>query len=215
MQATPAARADRSGRSERPITTRSMLRSFTGLIPVALSIPVLLAHQYTLGIVENLVLTVVVIAYRLRNNQGLTVLDALPLLFGLVTAVLHWGLHDDAILQHLGTAIYGLLLAQIALARLRGESWTTQFAKRSIDPSRWTTEAFIKGNAFVSGVWGGVLLLCLLCSVAPFAPGVVQLGAPLVLLLGTAALTPRLGRWYGARVTAGQAPASVSRSPRA
>jgi hypothetical protein len=185
-------------------TRRRMLLSFTGLLPVALSIPVLLAHQYTLGIVANLALTAGVIGYHLVRRQGVTGLDALSLLFGVATAALHWGVHTDALMQHLDTVIYLLLLAQIARARLRGEAWTTQFARRSVDATLWTTAAFSAGNAFVSDVWGGMLVVCLLCSVAPVVSPLVHLWAPLTLLLGTGLLTPRLARWSGARSAARQ-----------
>lgn len=181
-------------------TRGSMLLSFTGLIPVALSIPLLLAHQYALGIVESLVLTTVVMSYHLYRKQGVTGLDGMSLLFGVATAVMHWGFHNDVILAHLDTVVYALLVVQVVIAQLRGEAWTIQFAKRSIDPSLWNTPAFIRSNTFVSYVWGAVLVLCLLCSVAPITSPVVHLWIPIVLLLGTGILTPRLARWYARRI---------------
>ena len=182
------------------VSRGSMLLSFTGLIPVALSIPVLLAHQYALGIIESLVLTAGVMGYHLYRKQGVTGLDAMSLLFGIATALMHWVVHNDVILAHLDTVIYALLVVQIVIAQVRGEPWTIQFAKRSIDPSLWNTPAFLKSNTVVSSVWGGVLVLCLLCSVVPVTSPLVHLWLPIVLLLGTGVLTPRLARWYGRRV---------------
>lgn len=216
---TPTTHTDRTGRrgdggatagrsvpavgTTHATTRRRILLSFTGLLPVALSIPVVLAHQYALGIGVNLVLTVGVIGFHLSRRQGVTGLDALSLLFGVATAALHWGFRNDVILAHLDTAIYALLCAQVALARLRGAAWTTQFAKRGVAPALWDTPAFRAGNAFVSDVWGGALVVCLVCSMAPVASALVHLGLPIALLIGTGVLTPRLARWYGARAAAG------------
>jgi antibiotic biosynthesis monooxygenase (ABM) superfamily enzyme len=64
---------------------------------------------------------------------------------------------------------------------------------------RWSTPAFWKANQFVSLIWGGCFLVCLILSLAR-GLGVWHILLPAVLLIETAILTPRLSVWYAKQV---------------
>jgi len=186
--------ADQPGQKQ-----RSALLSFTGLIPVALSIPILLFRLWTLGIMVGVVSTAVVIAYHLRKGQGITGLDLMSLVFGVGNAVLYFGFHNTVLLDHLDVLIYTLLFAQVAYAQVRGGSWTIQFARRSVAPELWNTTGFVEGNRFVSLLWAACFGLCDVAALAG-PTDAIKLWVPVVLLVATGVLTPRLARWYGTRV---------------
>lgn len=188
-----------TAQAAKPSHSASMLMSFTGLIPVVLAVPILIFHLYALGIVVSLVSTALVIAFHLRKGQGITSLDLAALLFGIVTGVLYFGFHNTTLMDHLDAVFYTMLFAQVAWAQWRGEPWTVQYAKRSYPPELWTSPGFLAGNRFVSLLWGASFLACDIAALVG-RNAVVRLYLPVVLLVGTAVLTPRLARWYGGRV---------------
>jgi hypothetical protein len=189
------------------------LLSFTGLIPVVLTLPILLLQWWTLGILMSLVSGASVIAFHLRRGQEVSGLDALTFCFGAVNAVLYFGWRSTVLLAHLDAVIYTALFAQVLISALRHTAWTTQFASRSVAPELWSSPAFLAGNRFVSLLWG----------VAFFASDVACLAGqgdftrrylPVALMLGTAILTPRAARWYGLRVTTSSTGQAFARAPR-
>lgn len=175
------------------------LSSFTGLIPVALAVPLLIFHLWAIATLVSGVSAVLVIAYHLRKGQRITSLDLTSLGFALLNFILYFGFHTAILFEYLDTAIYILLLGQIIYAQIWGEPWTIQYAKRSVPAERWSTPAFWKANQFASVIWGGCFLVCLILSLA-HGLGVWHVLLPALLLIGLAVLTPRLSLWYGKRI---------------
>ena len=178
----------------------SWLMSFTGLIPLALTVPLLVLHLWSLGILVNGVGALLIIAFHLRRRQGITGLDMLSLACAIANAVLYFGYHTTILLEHLDTVIYSLLAGQVLYAQLRGEPWTTQFAKRAVAPERWVTPEFLTANRLISLVWGACFLCCAGASIWGML-GAWRALIPAIMLVTTAVLTPRLARWFGRRIT--------------
>jgi hypothetical protein len=175
------------------------LMSFTGLLPLALTVPLLLLHFWALGIFVNGVGALIIIGFHLRRGQGITGLDVLSLACAIANAVLYFGYHTIILLEHLDTVIYSLLGLQVLYAQLRGEPWTIQFAKRAVAPELWATPEFLTANRGVSLLWGA----CFVCSAAVSlwrALGAWQTLIPAALLVSMAVFTPRLARWFGRHI---------------
>ncbi len=180
----------------------SWLASFTGLIPLALTLPFLFLQWWRAAIVVGTLMALVVIAYHVRRRQGVTSLDVFSLAFGLTNAVLYFGFGSTVLLRRLDTVFYSLLFGQVVVAQLRGVPWTVQYAKRVVAPEVWATRPFIAANRLVSMCWGACFLSCALISLTP--PGIGRTLIPVALLLAMAFMTPRLSRWYGQRVATRQ-----------
>ncbi len=176
----------------------SWLASFTGLIPLGLTLPLLVLHSWPLAIAIGIVAALIVITYHLRRGQGVTSLDVFSLGFGLTNAVLYFGFGSTVLLRRLDTVFYSLLFGQVVLAQLRGVPWTVQYARRVVAPELWATRPFMAANQLVSSCWGACFLSCALVSLAPLGMGRTLI--PVALLVGMAFMTPRLSRWYGHRV---------------
>ncbi len=177
-----------------PHASRGMWQSFTGLFPLVFSVPILIFRLWAVGIVVGIITSVCVIVFHLKQRQGVTALDIGTLLFGLVNAVLYFGFGNTFLVSHLDVLIYTLLFGQVAIMQLRGEAWTTQYAKRSVSPDVWETRAFREANRFSSLVWGAAFLLCDLAAL--FGPvALIRLYLPIALLVVTAVATPRLSQW--------------------
>ncbi|MFN8486209.1 MAG: hypothetical protein U0350_01375 [Caldilineaceae bacterium] len=180
---------------------QAWLVSFTGLIPLALTLPLLFLHLWLLCLVISGVSAGLVIAYHLRQGQGVSSLDLFSLGFAVVNAVLYLGFHTNVGFEHLDTIMYTLLFGQVLLAQVRGESWTMQYAKRSVAPERWRTRAFVEGNRTISLGWEGCFLASALISLWA-ALGIWRVLIPAGLLVSMALLTPTIARWYGRRLAA-------------
>ncbi len=176
----------------------NLLLSFTGLIPVVLTIPILILHLWTISIIVTIVSAIIVISYHLVKKQGITSLDIFSLLFGLVNAVLYFGFHSTLILQHLDTVIYSILLLQVVFSLLQGKPWTEQYARRSVAAELWTTKPFHETNRFLTILWGIVFFACDLISLF-VSSDLPRTLLPVILLVLLAVLTPRLSRWFAAR----------------
>ena len=175
------------------------LMSFTGLIPLALTLPLLLLHLWTLGIVVSAVSAILVISYHLQRHQGVTSLDILSLGFAVVNGILYLGFHTTILFEYLDTIIYTLLFGQVLHAQMRGEPWTVQYAKRTVAPELWTTRPFLAANHVISIGWGVCFLFCALLSLW-HGLGAWQVLTPAIVLASMAMLTPRVSRWYGRRM---------------
>jgi hypothetical protein len=178
---------------------RSLWLGFTGLIPLMLMVPILLLHLYAAGIVEGLLAGSVVITYHLARQQGVTSVDLLTVGFAALNAVLYFGFDNRTIIANLDVAIYTLLAAIIVLSLIRQQPWTTQFAKRMVPQQMWDRPAFHTINMRITAIWAAAFLACDL--VALLASGSIRRYVPIAVLIVTAALVPRLARWYRARLT--------------
>jgi len=170
------------------------LLAFTGLIPLILSLPLYILSLWTPAIIVGILLTLGVIVYHLRIGQGITSLDLLTLLFGIVNAVVYFGFKSGILNEHISVVIYSILLAQVVASLLHGDPWTLQYAKRSNPRELWDTPAFVEGNRFVTVVWGVVFLLCDLAAL--FGGGAWRYYIPIALLVVVAVVTQRLAVWY-------------------
>jgi hypothetical protein len=179
---------------------RSLLLGFTGLIPLALMVPILMLHLYAVGIVEGLIAGAAVIAYHLARGQGITSLDALSISFAVPTAVLFFAFGNRTIIENLDVAIYTLLAGLIAVSLIRRRPWTEQFAKRVIPQEFWQRPAFRIVNMRITALWAGAFLVC--DALAVFASGALRRYVPIALLFATALAVPRIARWYRARLSA-------------
>jgi hypothetical protein len=176
---------------------------FIGLAPIALTLPLAFLHLWSFYIVAIIATSLLVLGYRLLQGQRLNGANVLTLLFGVVNAVLYFGLHTSIVLQYVNIAIYTLLFVQVVSSLLWGEPWTEPFTK-PFGAARGLlgTKAFHEGNRFVTAIWAAGLLLCVLLeSVGEIAdkqlPKLQLLRfLPLLLLVALALLTGRLLGWY-------------------
>jgi hypothetical protein len=185
---------------EEVLRGRSLLLGFTGLIPLALMVPILMLHLYAVGIVEGLVAGAAVISYHLARGQGITSLDALSISFAVPTAVLYFAFGNQTIIENLDVAIYTLLVGLIVVSLIRRRPWTEQFAKRVIPPEHWTRPAFRAINMRVTALWATAFLIC--DALAVFGSGALRRYVPIALLFATALAVPRIARWYRSRLSA-------------
>jgi hypothetical protein len=175
------------------------LFSFTGLIPMILVLPLLTFEMWAIATVVGGLSAILVITYHLYKRQGITSLDLLSLGFALLNVILYFGFHTAILFKYLDTAIYTMLLLQVLYAQIQGEPWTIQYAKRSIPSEQWYTSAFRSANQFISLIWGGCFLICLILSLLR-GLGAWHILLPAILLIGMAILTPSLSFWYAKRV---------------
>ena len=179
---------------------RSLLLGFTGLIPLVVMVPILLARLYAVGIVEGLVLGSGVIAYHLLRGQGVTSIDLMAIGFSTVNAALYFGFADRIVIANIDIAIYTLVVAMIGLSLIRRRPWTDQFARRMVPPSVWEDPTFRTINLWTSVLWAISFGAC--DTIALSTGGTLRRFAPIALLVGTAAATPLLVRHLRARLTA-------------
>ncbi len=179
---------------------RSMLLGFTGLIPLALMVPILLLHLYAIGIAEGLVAGAAVISYHAARRQGVTSIDALAVGFSTLSAALYFGFANKTLIEHLDVAIYTLLVAMVVLSLLRRRPWTAQFARRMVPPELWDRPAFHTINMRITALWAAAFIVCDV--VALVASGPMRIFVPIALLFITALVVPRVARWYRARLLA-------------
>ncbi len=169
--------------------------SFTGLIPLVLTIPLLLVHLWTICIIVTIASSLIVMGFEMRSGHGVGSINMLTLLFGLANAVLYFGFHTTLLLQNLGTVIYTLLCAQVVYSLLRKDPWTVQFAKRSVPEAVWATRAFREANLALTILWGGVFLIDDLITLLVPA-GLVQTLLPFALIAIMVVMTPRIPRLF-------------------
>ena len=134
--------------------------AFTGLLPVVLMVPILIAHAYALGVVVAIVGCVGVLGYHLARRQGVTSLDLLALLFAVVNVVLYFGLHNTWLISHVAVVFYTLLAAQSAVSLFRGDPWTMQFSRRVVRPEFVADPRFRAMNLRTTVVWVLAFAVC-------------------------------------------------------
>jgi hypothetical protein len=134
--------------------------AFTGLLPVVLMVPILIAHAYAAGVVIAVVGCVGVVAYHLVRRQGITSLDVLALLFAVVNAVLYFGLGNPWLIGHVAIVFYTLLALQSAVSLFRGDPWTMQFTRRVVRPEFVADPRFRRMNVRTTVVWTVAFVTC-------------------------------------------------------
>ena len=181
---------------------QSWLLPFTGLIPVILILPPLIAGWWTAAIVVNLVASLSVIGFHLARRQGVTTFDLLVLGLGVANAILWFGFGNDALLRNFAVPIYAILAIQAVVSLRFGEPWTVQFAKRQVDPSLWKSPGFIAVNRQTTRWWAVGFAACALLALLPEPWGSI---ASTVMLVITVVRTPRIASRARARLEAGRA----------
>jgi hypothetical protein len=177
-----------------PIGRRSTwLLSFTGLLPVLLSVPLVLQGLWVPALLVGLLANLAVIAYHLRRGQGVSSLDAVSLAFNATNVVLFFGFGIAVLLEHLDACVYALLVAQVAWGFVRGVPWTMQFARRSTPAALWQTPEFLAANQVTSAAWFAAFLASFAMAVL-LPSGSVRFLLPVALIGLTAVFTPRIAR---------------------
>ena len=164
--------------------------AFTGLLPVVLMVPILIAHAYATGVVVAVVGCVGVVAYHLARRQGITSLDLLALLFAVVNVVLYFGLGSTWLIGHVAVVFYTLLALQCAVSLFRGEPWTMQFTRRVVRPEFVADLRFRRMNVRTTVVWTVAFVACDALSI--LVHGAAGTWSPLV-VLALAVVASRVG----------------------
>ncbi len=168
--------------------------AFTGLLPVVLMVPILIAHAYTAGVVVAVVGCVGVIAYHLVRGQGITSLDVLALLFAVVNVVLYFGLGNTWLIGHVAIVFYTLLALQSAVSLFRGDPWTMQFTRRVVRPEFVADPRFRRMNVRTTVVWAVAFVACDALSI--LVHGAAGTWLPLVVLALAVVVSRVSGRLY-------------------
>jgi hypothetical protein len=139
--------------------------AFTGLLPVLLMVPILIAHAYAAGVIVAVVGCVGVVVYHLVRGQGITSLDLLALVFAVVNVVLYFGLGNTWLIGHIAIVFYTLLALQSAVSLFRGDPWTMQFTRRVVRPEVVADPRFRRMNTRTTVVWVAAFAACDVLSV--------------------------------------------------
>jgi hypothetical protein len=176
------------------IRSSSPWLAFTGLLPVVLMVPILIAHAYAVGVVVAVVGCVGVIAYHLVRRQGVTSLDLLALVFAVVNVVLYFGLGNTWLIGHVAIVFYTLLALQSAVSLFRGDPWTMQFTRRVVRPEFVADPRFRRMNVRTTAVWVVAFAVCDGLAVA--VHGAAGIWLPLVVLALAVVVSRLSGRLY-------------------
>jgi hypothetical protein len=168
--------------------------AFTGLLPVVLMVPILLAHAYAAGVIVAVVGCVGVVVYHLVRRQGITSLDLLALIFAVVNVVLYFALHNHWLIEHVAIVFYTLLALQCTASLFRGDPWTMQFTRRVVRPEFAADRRFREMNVRTTIVWAAAFFLCDAISIG--AQGSLGTWLPIV-VMGAAVFISRVsGRLF-------------------
>jgi hypothetical protein len=146
--------------SESEVRSSSPWLAFTGLLPVVLMVPILIAHAYAAGVIVAVVGCVGVLVYHLARRQGVTSLDLLALLFAVLNVVLYFGLGNTWLIGHVAIVFYTLLALQSAISLFRGDPWTMQFTRRVVRPEFVADPRFRRMNVRTTVVWIMAFAVC-------------------------------------------------------
>ena len=168
---------------------------------MAVTVPILVFRLWAFGIVTSLLGGLLVIAYHLRQKQGVAALDLVTVAFGLLNAVLYFGFHATVVLEHLDVVIYSVLFVQVAGSLFGGTPWTVQYAKRVADPALWESPQFLAINRVTTMVWATAFFLS--DASALWLRGPAGKIAPAFVLVATAIATRRIAASYRKRLMRG------------
>jgi hypothetical protein len=170
-------------------------------MPMAVTVPVLEFKLWALGIATSLLGGLLVIAYHLRQKQGVATLDLVTVAFGLLNVVLYFGFHATVVLEHMDVFIYSVLFVQVAASLFGKTPWTVQFAKRVADPAQWASPQFLAINRVTTVVWATAFFMS--DASALWLRGPAGKVAPAFVLAATAFATPRIAGAYRKRLMRG------------
>ncbi len=168
--------------------------AFTGLLPVVLMVPILIAHAYAAGVVVAVVGCVGVVVYHLARRQGVTSLDVLALLFAVVNVVLYFGLGNTWLIGHVAIVFYTLLALQCAGSLFGAAPWTMQFTRRVVRPEFVADPRFRRMNVHATVVWTLAFVACDALSI--LVHGAAGTWLPLVVLALAVVVSRVSGRSY-------------------
>jgi hypothetical protein len=168
--------------------------AFTGLLPVVLMVPILIAHAYAAGVIVAVVGCVGVVVYHLARRQGITSLDLLALVFAVVNVVLYFGLGNTWLIGHVAIVFYTLLALQSAVSLFRGDPWTMQFTRRVVRPEFVADPRFRRMNVRTTVVWVAAFAACDVLSV--LVHGAAGTWLPVVVLALAVVVSRVSGRLY-------------------
>jgi hypothetical protein len=168
--------------------------AFTGLLPVVLMVPILIAHAYAAGVVVAVVGCVGVVVHHLARRQGITSLDVLALVSAVVNVVLYFGLGNTWLIGHVAIVFYTLLALQSAVSLFRGDPWTMQFTRRVVRPEFGADPRFRRMNVRTTVVWVAACAACDVLSV--LVHGSAGTWHPVVVLALAVVVSRVSGRLY-------------------
>jgi hypothetical protein len=190
------------------IRSSSPWLAFTGLLPVVLMVPILIAHAYALGVLVAVVGCVGVLGYHLARRQGVTSLDLLALLFAVVNVVFYFVLHNTWLISHIAVVFYTLLALQCGISLFRGSPWTAQFTRRVVRPEFVADPRFRVMNVRSTVVWTAAFTVC--DALAVFVHGAAGTWLPLVVLALAVVISRVSARLYlRSAMPAGGGPATA------
>jgi hypothetical protein len=173
-------------------TFRQRILPFTGLIPVLLMVPVLAFDLYAIAIVLGLASGLAVVAFHLRQGQGVTSLDVILLSFAALNAVLYFGFDNAFLVDHIDAVIYTALALHAGASLLGPVPWTAQFTRRVTSPTVWEREEFLAMNRTSTVVWAAGFAMC--DAIAVFTEQPWRLYGPIALMIGLAVISRRVAR---------------------
>jgi hypothetical protein len=176
------------------VSSSSPWLAFTGLLPVVLMVPILIAHAYAAGVIVAVVGCVSVVVYHLARRQGVTSLDLLALLFAVGNVVLYFGLGNTWLISHVAIVFYTLLALQAALSLFRGDPWTMQFTRRVVRPDVVADPRFRRMNVRTTVVWTVAFVACDVLAV--LVHGAAGTWLPVVVLALAVVISRVSGRLY-------------------
>ena len=176
------------------VSSSSPWLAFTGLLPVVLMVPILIAHAYAAGVIVAVVGCVGVVVYHLARRQGVTSLDGLALLFAVGNVVLYFGLGNTWLISHVAVVFYTLLALQAAVSLFRGDPWTMQFTRRVVRPDFVADPRFRRMNVQTTVVWTVAFVACDVLSV--LVHGAAGTWLPVVVLALAVVISRVSGRLY-------------------
>lgn len=168
--------------------------AFTGLLPVVLMVPILIAHAYAAGVIVAVVGCVGVVVYHLARGQGITSLDALAVLFAVGNVVLFFGLGNTWLIGHVAIVFYTLLALQAAVSLFRGDPWTMQFTRRVVRSDFVADPRFRRMNVQTTVVWTVAFVACDVLSLV--VHGAAGTWLPVVVLALAVVISRVSGRLY-------------------
>lgn len=161
-------------------------------------VPALAFNLNALAIVLSIASGCLVVAYHLRQGQGVTSLDASLLAFAALNAVLYFGFDNAILVDHIDAVIYTLLTLQAATSLLGPTPWTTQFTKRAMSPAVWDRPEFHTINRFSTIHWTLAFAACDAIALLTGQP--LRLYGPIAVMVALAIVSRPLARSHLAKL---------------
>lgn len=129
----------------------------------------------------------------------MTGLDVSTLGLLAVVAISYFVFNNTFLILHFGVVIYSILMVQVLYGEIRRQPFTAQHAKQMYPSDRWHTQAFFKGNRFLSRLWGAIFVVSILMVVFG-TDTLMLLILPNALMILELVIGPSIGHRYSMRL---------------